>query len=289
MNKNNPIGFVDSGVGGLTVIKEAQKQLPNEQFIFIGDTARMPYGPRPTEEVVRYTFQMANYLVEQKHIKLLVIACNTATARVLSQLQRTLAIPVIGVIQPGAWAATKTTKNNRIGIIATQGTVDSGAYDNEIHAFRDDVQITSQAEPEFVQLVESNKYHEAATRNIVSQHLEHMKSQDVDTLILGCTHFPLLAPFIEAAMGPQVTLIDAGRETVRVIQESLLMHDLYTSVAHSHSKDIYYTTGNTANFRIIATDWLDLPDALDVRHLNIVENDRQQYLEEQDGKTNFSQ
>lgn len=272
--------MVDSGVGGLTVIKEAQKQLPNEQFIFIGDTARMPYGPRTTDEVITYTLQMARFLVTEKHIKLLVIACNTATARALSILRNQLSIPVIGVIQPGAKAAQLATQNQKIGVIATQGTVTSEAYDKQLHQYDPELVIVSQAEPEFVQLVECNQYHSEAARALVSQHLKSLKSAHIDTLILGCTHFPLLAPFIKQAIGDDVTLIDSGKETVQVIQSCLQAAQLSTAVTHDHNDDLYYTTGDPEIFKAIATDWLERAQALKVRPLTIVDTGSQQHLEE---------
>ncbi|GHC23148.1 glutamate racemase [Leuconostoc lactis] len=280
MSKNNPIGFVDSGVGGLTVVKAAQDQLPHEQFIFIGDTARMPYGPRPVQEVIDYTFQMAQFLLTAKHIKLLVIACNTATARALPQLQAQLPIPVIGVIVPGATAAAATTSNQKIGVIATQGTVTSGAYQDEIQAVNADVTIFQQAEPDFVQLVEANLAQAATTKDIVAQHLAPLTAQGIDTLVLGCTHFPLLAEAITAAVEPNVKLVDPGRETVRVIIDTLDQQALHTAVPHQHADDIFYTTKEPATFKAIATDWLARDTALDVRHLAIVGEGATQHLEE---------
>lgn len=280
MSKNNPIGFVDSGVGGLTVVKAAQDQLPHEQFIFIGDTARMPYGPRPVQEVIDYTFQMAQFLLTAKHIKLLVIACNTATARALPQLQAQLPIPVIGVIVPGATAAAATTGNQKIGVIATQGTVTSGAYQDEIQAVNADATIFQQAEPDFVQLVEANLAQAATTKDIVAQHLAPLTAQGIDTLVLGCTHFPLLTEAITEAVGPNVKLVDPGRETVRVIIDTLDQQALHTAVPHQHADDIFYTTKEPATFKTIATDWLARDTALDVRHLAIVGEGTTQHLEE---------
>ncbi|MBZ5996151.1 glutamate racemase [Leuconostoc gelidum subsp. gasicomitatum] len=282
MNKNNPIGMIDSGVGGLTVIKEAQKQLPNEQFIFIGDTARMPYGPRTTDEVIAYTFQMANYLITEKQIKMLVIACNTATACALTVLQKKLTIPVIGVIQPGAQAAQLATKNKTIGIIATDGTVNSKAYELQIHQYGADTKVLSQGEPDFVQLVEANKYQDHATRDIVMNHLAPFKAAGIDTLILGCTHFPLLEPFIREAVGQQITLIDSGRETIYAIKQCLNKLALNSDIKHNHDEDIYYTTSDSDDetFKVIATNWLARIHELDVRHLKIVDNGTLQHLEE---------
>ena len=270
MIKNNPIGLVDSGIGGLTVVKESQKQLPNEQLIYIGDTARMPYGPRSEKEVIDYTFQMAHYLVNEQNIKMLVIACNTATARALSQLRDQLPIPVIGVIQPGAEAAVSISKNKKIGLIATQGTVESQVYNEKMLAIDNNVQITSQAEPEFVTLVENNLYQSDEARELIAHHLSAFKEANIDTLILGCTHFPLLTPFIQAAVGPDVTLVDSGAKTVAVMKQYLDELDIRSEVKHNHSDDIYNTTGDKLKFKTIASSWLARNHELDVRHLNIV-------------------
>ncbi|QEA59564.1 glutamate racemase [Leuconostoc koreense] len=277
MIKNNPIGLVDSGIGGLTVVKETQKQLPNEQLIYIGDTARMPYGPRSEKEVIDYTFQMAHYLVNDQHIKMLVIACNTATARALEQLREQLSIPVIGVIQPGAEAAVSVSQNKRIGLIATQGTVESQVYNKKILAIDNNVQITSKAEPEFVTLVENNLYQSDEAREIVHRHLSTFKDANVDTLILGCTHFPLLTSFIQEAVGTDVTLVDSGAKTVAVMKQYLDELDIHSAVKHNHNNDIYNTTGETLKFKTIASSWLARDHELDVRHLNVVDN----HLEEE--------
>lgn len=269
MIKNNPIGLVDSGIGGLTVVKESQKQLPNEQLIYIGDTARMPYGPRSEKEVIDYTFQMAHYLVNEQNIKMLVIACNTATARALSQLREQLCIPVIGVIQPGAEAAVSISQNKKIGLIATQGTVESQVYNEKMLAIDNNVQITSQAEPEFVTLVENNLYQSDEAREVIAHHLSAFKEANIDTLILGCTHFPLLTPFIQEAVGSDVTLVDSGAKTVAVMKQYLDELDIHSEVKHNHSDDIYNTTGDKLKFKTIASSWLARNHELDVRHLNI--------------------
>lgn len=270
MIKNNPIGLVDSGIGGLTVVKESQKQLPNEQLIYIGDTARMPYGPCSEKEVIDYTFQMAHYLVNEQNIKMLVIACNTATARALSQLREQLCIPVIGVIQPGAEAAVSISQNKKIGLIATQGTVESQVYNEKMLAIDNNVQITSQAEPEFVTLVENNLYQSDEAREVIAHHLSAFKEANIDTLILGCTHFPLLTPFIQEAVGSDVTLVDSGAKTVAVMKQYLDELDIHSEVKHNHSDDIYNTTGDKLKFKTIASSWLARNHELDVRHLNIV-------------------
>ncbi|GMA69321.1 glutamate racemase [Leuconostoc litchii] len=272
MIKNNPIGLVDSGIGGLTVVKEAQKQLPNEQLIYIGDTARMPYGPKSEQEVIDYTFQMANYLINEQNIKMLVIACNTATARALSKLQQKLSIPVVGVIEPGAEAAVSASKNNKIGLIATQGTVSSHVYSKKMLTLNPNIEIFAQAEPDFVALVENNNFLSLEAHDIVMQHLSTLKMENIDTLILGCTHFPLLATYIQEAVGSGVTLVDSGAKTVDVMTRYLEQMNLRSEITYSHDNDIYNTTGDLNIFNTIASSWLEREHELDVRHLNIVDN-----------------
>ncbi|MHC9000805.1 glutamate racemase [Enterococcus bulliens] len=256
MKNEQPIGFIDSGVGGLTVVKEAMKQLPNEHILYLGDTARCPYGPRPAEQVIEYTFEMANFLMEQ-NIKMLVIACNTATAVALDAIRNALPIPVVGVILPGARAAVKATKNQQIGIIGTIGTVKSQSYLHALKAKQQEIQVTSLACPKFVPIVESNQLQTAVAKKIVAQTLQPLLNKRLDTLVLGCTHYPLLRPLIQNVMGDSVTLIDSGAETVSEV--SVLLD--YFQLANPNplkKRAIFYTTGSTALFDAIATQWLPI-------------------------------
>ncbi|KRL54149.1 glutamate racemase [Furfurilactobacillus rossiae] len=250
-----PIGFLDSGVGGLTVVKQALRQLPNETIRFIGDQARLPYGPRPAEQVVDFTWQMVHFL-EKQGIKMLVIACNTATAAALPDLQKKMTIPVIGVIDPGSKAAIKASKNGHIGVIATEGTVKSGSYARAIHTQNATVDVQSVACPKFVTLVESNEYQAPIAKQIVAQGLQPFSNSKVDTLVMGCTHYPLLRPLIQNVMGSNVTLIDSGAETVNVVAQLL---DVYHMAAKKKvGEDHYFTTGSPAMFKTIAMQWLEL-------------------------------
>nr|WP_317928914.1 glutamate racemase [Tetragenococcus halophilus] len=252
---DQPIGFIDSGVGGLTVVKEAMKQLPNENFIYLGDTARCPYGPRPKEQVIEFTWEMTHFLLE-KNIKMLVIACNTATAVALDTIKDQLAIPVVGVIMPGTRVAVKATKNKRIGVIATQGTVKSASYERAIKEKFSQIQVESLACPKFVPIVESNQFHSSVAKKIVFETLRSLKNKHLDTLILGCTHYPLLRPVIQDVMGKDVTLIDSGAETISEV--SMLLD--YFSIANAENREkgdtTFYTTGSTQLFDQIAQDWL---------------------------------
>ncbi len=197
---SQPIGFLDSGVGGLTVVKEALKQLPNESIVFLGDQARLPYGPRPTEEVAHFVQQIAGFLLDQQ-IKALVLACNTATAAALPILQAKLSIPVVGVIDSGSQTAVKVSTGQHIGVIATEGTIKSHAYQSAISHLAPNASIEGSACPDFVTAVEADKYHDPQTNQLVADQLQYFKAHPVDTLILGCTHFPLLIDSIRSKDG----------------------------------------------------------------------------------------
>ncbi|MBY8574525.1 glutamate racemase [Lactiplantibacillus plantarum] len=259
MANEHAIGFMDSGVGGLTVVKQALKQLPRETVYFIGDQARLPYGPRPAEQVRTFSFQMADFLIA-KQIKMLVIACNTATAAALPALRQQLSIPIIGVIAPGSRAALKASHRNRIGVIATEGTIRSNAYRDAILTKDPTATVVSQACPKFVPLVESNEYQSTVAKRVVAETLKQLKKQDVDTLVLGCTHYPLLRPLIQNVMGPGVTLIDSGAETVNDVSAVLDYLDIANDRSTKRYPDEYYTTGAADQFEAIARNWLGQPD-----------------------------
>ncbi|MGB3160841.1 glutamate racemase [Carnobacterium sp.] len=256
--KKQAIGFIDSGVGGLTVVKEAIRQLPNESIYYVGDTARCPYGPRPEEQILKFTWQMTQFLLD-KDIKMLVIACNTATAVALEDIKRKLAIPVIGVILPGSRAAIKSTRNNQIGIIGTEGTVKSNQYKKMIQSKDTKSAVTSLACPKFVPLVESNEYNSAIAKKVVAETLRPLKNMGLDTLILGCTHYPLLRPIIQNVMGDGVSLIDSGAETISEVSTILdyfnLSVDSRDNKATEHN---FYTTGSVHMFESIASQWLEI-------------------------------
>lgn len=250
-----PIGFIDSGVGGFTVVKEAMKQLPNENFIYLGDTARCPYGPRPKEQVIQFTWEMTNFLLK-KGIKMLVIACNTATSVALNEIKEQLQIPVVGVIMPGTRAAVKATKNNQIGVIGTEGTVKSASYEHAIKEKVTSSQVVSLACPKFVPIVESNQFHSSVAKKIVFETLLPLKSKNLDTLILGCTHYPLLRSVIQDVMGKDVTLIDSGAETISEVSMLLDYFDIANNENGTKKNAQFYTTGSTYLFDQIAQDWL---------------------------------
>ena len=196
---NRPIGFLDSGVGGLTVVRELMRQLPHEEIVYIGDSARAPYGPRPAEQIREYTWQLVNFLLT-KDVKMIVIACNTATAVVWEEIKAQLDIPVLGVILPGASAAIKSSQGGKIGVIGTPMTVQSDIYRQKIHDLDPDLQVESLACPKFAPLVESGALSTSVTKKVVYETLRPLVGK-VDSLILGCTHYPLLRPIIQNVMG----------------------------------------------------------------------------------------
>ena len=221
-----PIGVIDSGVGGLTVAKEIMRHLPNEEIIYIGDTARCPYGPRSSEEVRKFTWQLATTLAKM-NIKMLVIACNTATAVALNSLSKKMPFPVIGVIFPGARAAIKATKKNEIVVLGTSGTIKSGAYEKAIAALNTSSKVIPLACPTFVPLVESNEYEGEFARNMVMETLLPLKNEQFDTVILGCTHYPLLQKHIEEAVGQNVKVLSSAEETAQDVMEYLDYHHMH--------------------------------------------------------------
>ena len=230
---NRPIGFLDSGVGGLTVVRELMRQLPHEEIVYIGDSARAPYGPRPAEQIREYTWQLVNFLLT-KDVKMIVIACNTATAVVWEEIKAKLDIPVLGVILPGASAAIKASQGGKIGVIGTPMTVKSDIYRQKIHDLDPDLQVESLACPKFAPLVGK-----------------------VDSLILGCTHYPLLRPIIQNVMGPKVQLIDSGAECVRDISVLLNYFEINRSRDAAPLQHRFYTTANSQSFAQIGAEWLE--------------------------------
>lgn len=245
------IGVIDSGVGGLTVTHELMRQLPNEQLIYVGDTLRCPYGPRPEHEVRQYTKEMIQFLMKQD-IKMVVIACNTATAFTLEELKKTLPIPIIGVIQPGARAAIKATKNKQIGIIGTEGTIRSNAYTDALEQINQDLHVTGLACPLFVPMVEKGILTGVQAEQVVEETLRPLKlAKNIDTLVLGCTHYPLLEKTIQHVMGEEVSIISSSEETARETSTILEMNELLYQ-GNREPEHHFYTTGDLALFKKIA-------------------------------------
>lgn len=214
------VGVFDSGVGGLTVVREIEKRLPGESILYLGDTARVPYGTKSPDTVIRYARACAHILVS-RDIKLLVVACNTASAFALDTLRDDLDIPVLGVIEPGAHAAVRATRNGRIGVIGTAGTVRSGRYAETIHGLDPELVVVSQPCPLFVPLAEEGWTNGDVPLSVARTYLEPLLQQGIDTLVLGCTHYPLLKGIIAQAAGDGITLVDSADETAAVVQRTL--------------------------------------------------------------------
>jgi glutamate racemase len=241
MTNSAPIGVFDSGMGGLTVVREMMSQLPNESIIYFGDTARVPYGPKSPDTVLRYSREITSYL-KGEGVKALVVACNTATAHALPALRREFDMPIVGVIEPGARAAAAVTKTKRVGVIGTAGTIKSRAYEKEIRKLLPDVEVTAQACALFVPLVEEGWLDSEVTRAVARNYLAPIVSAEVDTLVLGCTHYPLMKTVIGNVVGRQVRLIDSAHETARQAGELLRERGLENG------------TPDGARYRFIASD-----------------------------------
>ncbi len=220
MSKEKPIGVFDSGIGGLTVLRELINFLPHEDTIYLGDTARVPYGIRSAETVTRYSLENAMFLYS-KGIKLLVIACNTASAVSLDVIKKEIKIPTIGVIEPGAKEAVKATKKKRIGVIGTEATIQSNSYTKAIKGIDPSIEVFSLPCPLFVPLVEEGWTDGEIAYLVAKKYLAYLKNKDIDTLVLGCTHYPLLKGIISNVMGEGVTLIDSAIETSREVKTLL--------------------------------------------------------------------
>ncbi len=223
--QNAPIGIFDSGLGGLTVVKEVLKQLPNENIIYIGDTARVPYGNKSPETVIRFTTECVNVLKEQ-NVKMVVIACNTASSSGIEQIQDQFDFPVVGVVKPGALAAYKSTKKQKVGVIGTERTIKSGSYERAIKALNPDIEVWSKACPLFVPLVEEGWFDNDITRRIIRVYLSELMGKGIDTLVLGCTHYPLLKNTIKDIVGNDIRLVDSAEETAMVVKDIVRHHQM---------------------------------------------------------------
>jgi glutamate racemase len=219
-DRDQAIGIFDSGIGGLTVVRAVRKLLPNENLIYLGDTGRYPYGTKSADVVRRYSFENTEFLVE-KQVKMLVVACNTSSSVALQELQGRYAVPVIGVIEPGVQAAAQATRNRKVGVIATEGTIRSGEYTRGLRRLRDDLEIYTRACPLFVPLAEEGWVDNEVAHLAAQAYLGSMAQSGIDTLILGCTHYPLLRAVIRDIVGDGVRLIDSGEVTAAVVRDVL--------------------------------------------------------------------
>lgn len=220
MDTNAPIGVFDSGVGGLTVAREIMRQIPNERIVYFGDTARVPYGSKSKDIITKYSRQIIRFLLTE-NVKAIVIACNTASAFALDTMQKEFDIPIIGVLKPGAKVAAKTTVNGRIGLIGTEGTIHSGMYAQFIKSIKPDVEVIGKPCPLFVPLVEEGMLHDTITDQVAERYLSTLKDKNIDTLIMGCTHYPLLRSTIRRVMGESVNLVNPAYETAIELKKLL--------------------------------------------------------------------
>ncbi len=220
-----PLGVFDSGIGGLTVARAIFERLPHESVLYYGDTARVPYGPKSPDTVRRYSGEILTYLLS-RGVKAVVVACNTSTAHALEYLRDRSPVPVVGVIEPGARAAVAASAKGVIGVIGTAGTIASGAYERAIRALRPDATVHSRPCPLFVPLAEEGWFDHAATELVAREYLDPMRAAGVDTLVLGCTHYPLLKRLLARVMGPTVRLIDSAEETARAVEGELVQRGL---------------------------------------------------------------
>lgn len=230
LRKDAPIGVFDSGVGGLTVAREIMRQIPNEKIIYFGDTARVPYGSKSQETVTRFSEQIVRFL-RTFQVKTIVVACNTASAYALDTLEKDIDIPIIGVVKPGAKVAAEATRNGRIGVIATEATIGSRIYSKYIQQLNKDVTIYGKACPLFVPLVEEGLLQDPVTDEIARRYLTELIDIDIDTLILGCTHYPLIRSTLGRIMGEKVTLVNPAYETAIELKSMLKKLDLLNEEA----------------------------------------------------------
>jgi glutamate racemase len=263
-----PIGVFDSGVGGLTVLHECLVTMPHEDFVYLGDHARLPYGPRPLEEIRGFAREIAGYLAAQD-VKLVLVACNAATSAALPQLQEELEVPIVGVITPEAHAAVQATRNRRIGLLATQATVQAGRYAELVHALDAGTELMPVACPRLVPLIESDDPFAAETTEAVREYATPLKDAGADTVILGCTHYPLIRPIFQRVFGRGVTLVFSAEETAREVAETLARKGIENEEAREGSYR-FLTTGDPAAFRALGERFLQLPLG-EVEHVDVAD------------------
>lgn len=248
MNDSRPIGIFDSGMGGLTVVKEVLRNLPNEKIVYFGDTARVPYGPKSKETIIRFSIENILFLLKN-NVKMIIVACNTASSVALSDIVKNFKVPIMGVIEPGVSEAIRITKNKRVGIIGTKTTVNSLAYEKQIMKIDPTIKVYGSACPLFVPLVEEGWLNTKITREIVEAYLMPLKDKNIDTIILGCTHYPLLKPVIKDVLGAKVNLIDSARQVAYKAKYILEGQGLLTTKKKSNQPDVcFYVSDEPDNF-----------------------------------------
>ena len=256
MSESQPIGVFDSGIGGLTVVKALQELLPNENIFYLGDTARVPYGNKSAETVERYSLELASMLTRED-AKVIVVACNTVSSVSIPKLRANVSVPVIGVIEPGAQAAIATTGNRHIGVIGTRATIRSVAYENALRALNVHVQVTSQACPLLVPLIEEGMLDDKLTDQTIARYLDPMIAAGIDTLVLGCTHYPLLTGAIGRALGDEIKLVDSAQNCAVAVR-NLLDRQSLRAEASANGRLQVALTDSADNFLNVARDALQL-------------------------------
>jgi len=257
LGNSAPIGIFDSGVGGLTVAREIMRQIPNERLVYFGDTARVPYGNKSKETVTKYSRQIIRFLKTQ-NVKAIVVACNTASAYALDEIEKELDIPIIGVVKQGAKVAAETTRNKKVGVIATAGTIQSRIYTEYIQGIQSDIQVIGKACPLFVPLVEEGLLEDPVTDEIATRYLNELKDIDIDTLILGCTHYPLIRSTVGRIMGERVTLVNPAYETARELRSLLERENLLNPSTQRLGTNQYqfFVSDGADKFKIFANSIL---------------------------------
>lgn len=272
MSNDAPIGVFDSGVGGLTVVKELIRRMPQESILYFGDTARVPYGPKSAETVQRYSREATAYLMS-RGVKAVVIACNTATALAYEELRGWLRVPVVGVVEPGARAAAQATRTGRIGVIGTAGTIRSGAYDYAVRTLLPDARVYAQPCPLFVPIVEEGWSTHEVARLAAQEYLAPLRDVDIDVLILGCTHYPLLRPLIAETMGSRVSLVDSAEETAVEVEGVLAQAGILRPASDAAGQISFVASDSPLRFREVGRRFLgDL--VRDVEHVDVEGFDR---------------
>jgi glutamate racemase len=255
VNAHRAIGVIDSGVGGLTVVRELSRKLPRESIIYFGDTARMPYGPRSYEEVRGFVLQMIEFLQHQE-IKMVVIACNSATAAGLSHYKQACNLPILGVIEPGVRAALAASRSGRIGVIGTVGTISSSEYEKALKKKNGNLHLASKACPLFVLLVENNLVDTPEARTVAHEYLDSLVNEGIDSLILGCTHYPLMSGLIQEVVGPSIKLINSAEEIATEVEEILSANRMVNPLESEEPRYRFFVSGSPGPFEEVGAKLL---------------------------------
>jgi len=267
MSDSRAIGVFDSGLGGLTAVREMETLLPNEDVIYFGDTARVPYGTKSKERIIEFSHQIMHFLLEHD-VKAVIVACGTVSSNALDELKAAYDLPIIGVVEPGVAEAVRLTKNRKIGVLGTAATIRSGAFSRRLLEADPTLEVHSQACPLFVPLVENGWFDDPISAQVVARYLAPVKAAGVDTLILGCTHYPLLAGLIQQEMGEDVSLVNVSRQAVYEMKQYLAVHDMQAPEKDAPPVYAFYASDSVSDFRSFSESILGLKH-LDVEKITI--------------------